>query len=130
MFLYILIILSIFLVYFYNSESFSNLDYSSNNNFWNLLDYGKSSSNCYSLDSSNCLNYNNCGLCYDGYSSKCIPGDYKGPFFHYGCNNWLYKDYIGKKIFDQNYTIRTKPWYHHYSDYEFRYPQTNTIFNL
>lgn len=129
-----LLLISIFLysilVYIYHIDSFSIVDHNYNNNMWDLLNYGSSHDDCYSLNSSNCLNYNNCGLCNDGYSSVCIPGDHMGPFFHYNCKNWTHKNFIDGKIFNKNYIIKSNPWYHHYHDYEFKYPQTNTIFNL
>lgn len=55
--------------------------------------YGQYCNDCSNKTPNQCMTCANCGFCVDRYgNSKCVPGDYKGPYNYEDCYLWYTGD--------------------------------------
>lgn len=123
-----LIIIILFCLCMSNSnttEPYQNLPEYKNNQIWNpkwVSNYrlydgnpiqdSKVSSDCYSLNSNQCLKTPNCGLCHNEDNNKieCVPGDDDGPLFKANCKKWIYANYFDRYIYGNKEIYVVDPW--------------------
>ena len=89
---------------------------------WDPLWVGKVSSDCYSENHRDCMNYSNCGLCIKDGQKQCVPGDAQGAFFKEGCDQWQHTNYYDRHIFGEKVTTITPSWDKFYPEFEAHWP--------
>lgn len=118
-----MLILCCYLIFWDKYEKYDNDSYSplttDNVAIWDLLAPSSYTYDCYNKSLDKCLKYSNCGICYDNKNKqeKCVPGDYIGPFFKTGCDQWIYSN---KNEISHSFDYKL-PYYEHIN------PPTNFI---
>jgi hypothetical protein len=98
--LIVIIIIIIFLLYnnYHQTETFSGF-------------YGRECGSCNDKNIGQCLMCNQCGVCYDGQTYKCMRGDKDGPYdTTCKCLKWLHNDAFGRYANENNWQV-IKPYY-------------------
>lgn len=111
--------LLLLLTFYFNYDTEKYQNFNSYGTEWDLLS-PDNIGDCYRYNNKDCLKYSNCGLC----NGKCIPGDYNGPFFKLGCEDWKYYDYYMNKV---NETI---PFDKKFPSYYYRYGALNNFVGI
>ncbi|QKF94316.1 hypothetical protein QKU48_gp0858 [Fadolivirus algeromassiliense] len=118
MYLLLLLFIITCFAFFLLQEKANNLEHFQ----WDPLWVGKTSLDCYSETPRDCLSYSNCGLCRQGMTQKCLPGDEQGPFFTEGCDTWKHTNYYDRHIFGEKVTTTSRDWSYRIPEFPIYFP--------
>ena len=93
----IIIFIIVFLFYSWNqTENFSTY-------------YGRQCNSCSNKSFGQCLQCNDCGICFDGETYKCIKGDSFGPHindkYRVTCQRWYSNDPMARYVNENNFCL-------------------------
>ena len=126
-----LIIVIVLMMIFVFNRKVSHESFDPDNHAWQDLRFmGKRSSDCYKLNSTDCMKYDNCGLCLQDGKAQCVPGDVHGAFFKETCDGWKFTDSFDRHIFDERVTTITPPWSRFYPEFETKWPSPVSVSTL
>ena len=104
MFLIILLLIVIIIFLLYSCNKFENF----------TTYYGKHCNSCGNKSFAECLKCDDCGICFDGETYKCMKGDNFGPYinqkYHVTCQRWYNGDPATRFVNENNLCV-DKPYY-------------------